>query len=524
MEGGRYGRTKMFRWKRAAAVAVVVGLGLTGCSGTGGGSTTSSGGTTSGTLTLGAAIQPSTFSAQNAQWGNEAPYEQAVYDTLLHASAKDNSPIPWLATSWSYSSDNTVLTMKLRDDVTFTDGTKFTADVAAQNLIRFRDGTSGDKGHLASLKDAKASDATTLVLTLTQPDPALLSVLAQDAGLMESPKAFTSKTVATVPVGSGPYALDTSGTVAGSKYVFKKNDKYWAKGKFPQWNQLVISVLASAQNQVNAARGGQVDGLLTTDATTFDQFKSAGFTLVQQDLDWAGILILDRGGKVSKPLGDVRVRQALNYAVDRKALLKAIQNGSGTLTDQVFPTYSPGYDKSLDSYYSYDPAKAKALLKAAGYSSGVTLTFPQIAGFTDTANALVTKYLKDVGITVKQQTLPTANVISDILAPKFAITYFSLQEDPVASQEVNFLLTKNAVFNPYKYEDPKVTAWAKTIQTGSTADANAATKALNRYTVEQAWNVPFYRVKNTFATNSKITVTAQAGNNFPYLYNIKPKG
>jgi peptide/nickel transport system substrate-binding protein len=349
-------------------------------------------------------------------------------------------------------------------------------------------------------------------------------VLAQDAGLMESPKAFTSKTIATVPVGSGPYTLDTSSTVSGSKYVFKKNKDYWAKGKFPQWDSLVINVLATAQNQVNAARGGQVDGVLVTDPTTLDQFKSAGFTLNQQDLDWQGLLILDRAGTETKALGNVKVRQAINYAIDRNALLKAVGNSAGTVTSQVFPTYSPAYDKSLDSYYSYDPAKAKQLLAEAGYTSGVTVTLPQIAGFTDTANQLIQKYLKDVGISVTFKTLPISNVISDILAPKYGITFFSLQEDPVASQEVNFLFTNDAIWNPYKYNDPKITAWAKTIQTGTEAEAGAAAKALNQYVVEQAWNAPFYRVKNTFATNSKITAEPQAGNNYPYLYNIKPKG
>jgi len=505
----------------AVALSTASALALAGCAPSS--STTGSGGT-SGTLTLGAVTPPSTFSAQNALWAHESPYEAAVYDTLLHADWKTNDPIPWLAKSWSYNADRTVLTMKLQSGVVFTDGTAFTADVAAQNLLRFKAGTSAGKSHLANLKAAKAVDATTLQLDLTQPDPALLSVLAQNAGLMESPKAFTSKTVATIPVGSGPYTLDTADTVAGSKYIFKKNPNYWAKGKFPQWDTLVIKVLNNPQTQVNAARGGQVDGTPVADPTTDDQFTGAGFTLVQQDLDWQGMLILDRAGSQTPALGDVRVRQAINYAIDRKVLLKAVGNNSGTVTSQIFPTYSPGYDKSLDSYYGYDPSKAKSLLQAAGYSSGLALTLPAIAGFTDTANQLIQKYLKDVGISVTFQTVPNANVIADILAPKYGITFFSLQEDPVASQEVKFVLSKDAVFNPFHYSDPKVAAWAETTSTGSTAEANAAIKALNRYTVEQAWNAPFYRVKDTFAANSKITVKPQAGNAYPYLYNIQPKG
>ena len=92
----------MFRWKRLAVVAAVVSLGLTGCTAHSG-SNNSSG--ASGSLTLGAVIQPKSFAANDANWANESIYEQAAYDTLLHSDAKTAAPIPWLAKSWTYSAD-----------------------------------------------------------------------------------------------------------------------------------------------------------------------------------------------------------------------------------------------------------------------------------------------------------------------------------------------------------------------------------------------------------------------------------
>lgn len=508
----------MFRWKRAAAVAAVVGLGLTGCSHSGGSS--SSGG---GELKLGLLVAPASWAASKVQWANASPYDQAVYDTLLHADAKTAEPKPWIATSWSYNSDKTVLTLKLRNDVKFTDGTKLDASAAAQNLIRFRDGTAADKSHLANLKDAKAVDATTLQLTLTQPDPAMLAYLSQAPGLMESPKAFTSKTIDTTPVGSGPYVLDTKASVTGSKYVFTKNPTYFAKSQ-QYFSKVTMLVLATPQTELNAIKGGQVDGLNILDQSTISQIKSTrGFSVVQQPLDWKGIALLDRNGKDTPALKDVRVRQAINYAVDRAAVLKAQEKGLGEVTSSVFATSSPAYDKALDTYYSYDPAKAKALLKEAGYSS-LTLKLPRVAGFGDVSNNLVQQYLGAVGIKVSFTNVPGQNVIADILAPKYSATYFSLQEDPNPFQAVNFLLTKGAVFNPYHVDDPKVEAYAKTIQTGSESAAAQAAKDLNKYVVEQAIMAPFYRDVNAFAVGSKITAVPQAGNAYPYLYNIKPKG
>ena len=512
----------MFRWKRLAAVAAVVSLGLTGCSGSGGNTSQSSSTSGTATLTLGVLGAPLSFAASKAKWANESPLQQAAYDTLLHADAKDGTPIPWLATKWSYNGDKTVLTLTLRSGVKFSDGTAFDADAAAQNLIRFRDGTAADKSHLAALKDAKAVDATTLQLTLSAADPAMLTYLSQAPGLMESPKAFTSKTIDTVPVGTGPYVMDTAATVSGSKYVFNKNPNYFAKDQ-QYFGKVVMNVLSTAQTELNAIKGGQVDGLNVIDPTIIAQIKTTqGFSVVQQDLDWAGIALLDRAGKDTPALKDVRVRQAINYAMDRTALLKAVGQGQGTVTSSVFPSYSPGYDASLDSYYSYDPAKAKQLLAAAGYSK-FTLNLPRIAGFGDVANDLIKQYLSAVGITVTFTSVPINNAITDVLAPKYSAAYFTLQEDPVAYQEANFLLTQNAVFNPYKVGDATIASLVAKIQTGDQATADQATKDLNKYVVEQAVMCPWYRQKNTFAVGPKITAVTQAGNAYPYLYNIKPK-
>ena len=175
----------MFRWKSLTAVVAVAALALTGCSAGGSSSEDSE----SSTLTLGVLVAATTFEAAGMNFANESPYGQAVYDTLLKEDPAGEL-LPSLATEWSYNDDNTVLTLTLRDDVEFTDGTPFNADAAAQNLTRFRDGTSPNKSFLASLGSATAIDDTHVELTLTQPDPALLHYLTQNAGMQGSPAAF----------------------------------------------------------------------------------------------------------------------------------------------------------------------------------------------------------------------------------------------------------------------------------------------------------------------------------------------
>jgi peptide/nickel transport system substrate-binding protein len=504
----------MFRWKSLTAAAAVLALGLTGCSATS--TTTTSGAPT--TLTLGVIVPATTFSAADIAFANEAPYGQAVYDTLLKADPAGELG-PDLATKWEYNDTKTVLTLTLRDDVTFTDGTKFNADAAAQNLIRFRDGASPNKSFLASLADAKAVDDTHVALTLTQADPALLHYLTQNAGMQESPKAFGNADLKTNPVGSGPYVLDTTKTVVGTNYEFTKNPKYWDPSSV-HYDNLSIKVLADVTAMLNAVKGGQLNGAKLTVNTNNAEVEAAGYTLNPFELDWTGLILLDRDGSMNPAFKDVRVRQALNYAIDTKAMLTAVGEGLGTPTTQIFPKSSVAYDASLDSRYAFDPAKAKSLLADAGYAGGLTIDMPSTSLIGPAIFTLVQQQLKDVGITVNYTDTGT-NFIADLLAPKYAASWMQLQQDNDWAL-VNFEITPTATFNPTKYQDPKVDAFVATILNGSKDESDAALKDLNTYVVEQAWFAPWYRVQSNYATDAKTKVIPQVGNAYPYLWNFTP--
>ncbi len=505
----------MFRWKRLTAIAAVVALGLTGCAGTDSGS----GDTSSETLTLGVLAPATTFSAADLNWANESPYGQAVYDTLLKADP-EGTIIPSLATEWSYNEDNTVLTLTLRDDVTFTDGEKLDADAVAQNLIRFRDGNSPNKSFLADVADAKAIDETTVEITLAQSNPALLTYLTQNAGTVASPASFESADIQTNPVGSGPYVLNQGKTVVGTSYYFDRNEDYWDAEAYP-YDTLEIKVLADPTAMLNAIKGGQVNLAKLVNNNDIAEVEASGYTLNPFELDWTGLIIFDRSGAMNEALGKVEVRQAINYAFDSEALLQAYGNGYGTPTTQIFPTSSVAYDESLDSRYSYDPEKAKELLADAGYPDGFTMDMPSTSLVGPTLFPLIEQQLKDIGITVNY-TDTGNNFIADVLAPKYPATWMQLQQDPDWAL-INFAIAPNSTFNPTKYQDPTVDGLIETIHSGSTEEAEAATKELNEYIVEQAWFAPWYRIELNVATDSKTSVTPQAGNAYPYLWNILPK-
>src|SRR5580698_2521231 len=280
----------MFRrkWPGAAAgaaLALLAPLVLGAC-----GNSSSS----SSTLTLGVITPATTFEATDMNWGNESPYNQAVYDSLVQASPTGVIG-PHLATAWSYNAAKTVLTMTLRTGVKFTDGTPFNASVAAENLEDFQKGTSNNASDLVNMASATAVSPTKLVIRLKQPDPAFLTYLGEAAGSQESPKAWSSPTAATVPVGSGPYELDTKATVVGSSYVFTANPNYWDKAE-QHYSKIVMTVYNSSASLLDAIEGGQVNAANTFDNTTLAQIQSAGFTVWPLQLNWGGLMLLDRDG------------------------------------------------------------------------------------------------------------------------------------------------------------------------------------------------------------------------------------
>jgi peptide/nickel transport system substrate-binding protein len=496
-----------------AALAFLGPLVLSACGGSAG---------SSSTLTLGLITPATTFEAPDMNWGNESPYNQAVYDSLLQSSPTGVIE-PHLATAWSYNAARTVLTMTLRTGVTFTDGTPFNASVAVKNLDAFQKGTSNNASDLVNMASATAISPTQLVIRLKQPDPAFLTYLGEAAGSQESPKAWTSPTASTVPVGSGPYELDAKATVVGSSYVFTANPKYWDKPE-QHYSMIVMNVYSSATTVLDAIEGGQVNAANTFDDTTIPQIQDAGFTVYPLELNWAGLSLFDRSGAMSTPLGNVKVRQAINYAFDRTALLKDMSDGYGSVTTQIFPTNSPGYESSLNSYYSFDPAKARQLLAEAGYPHGFTLAMPSItAAFGGATYALIQAELADIGIKVDYTDYQGSTIFTAILAPKYPATYFTLEEDPIPWQLAEFILTKDATFNPFHSTNSTVAGYLSTIQTGSSAQAAAAARALNQYVVQNAWFAPFFRPQSSFVADGHTSVVVQAGNAVPYLWNIRPK-
>ena len=509
---------------RKAFVAAAVGTALlatAACSGGSGSSGSGGSGSTNKTLTLAPIVDAQPWDLKDAGLGNNTLYYQTVYDSLMRLDPKAKV-IPNLATEWAYDdATNLVLTLKLRSDVTFTDGTKFDAAAVKANIEHNQTGASEAAGQIKGVKTVTVVDPTTVKLTLSAPDPSFVANLGSVAGMMASPKAIAAGTLKDTPVGSGPYVLDKSATTPGSVYTFTRNPKYWNTAAFP-FAKVVLKPLTDPTATLNALRSKQVNGALLTTPKNIAPAKAGGLNILEYAPgDVNGVYIWDRGGKIAKPLGNVKVRQAINHAFDREAIVKNAFQGMGEPTLQVFNPSSTAYDAALNSRYPYDPATAKRLLAEAGYPNGFEVSAPDLSGFFPEAQAAMTEQLAAVGIKLKLVTVPANQVITQLLGGKFPISFFSLASFQSWDTTV-IQLQPTSLWNQFKYEDPKVSELISKAQTSTGPAQDAAFKELNTYITEQAWNAPWSVVKNAYATTPDVKVVAQEYTPVPYLYNFSP--
>ncbi|WP_427007876.1 ABC transporter substrate-binding protein [Pseudarthrobacter sp. H2] len=500
----------------SAALILSASLALTACGGGGSAAPAGAGAPATTTLTLGAVQEIRSWDPAQAHVGHFLQPYQAAYDSLLMREP-DGKLSPMLATAWKYNAANTVLTVDLRTDVTFSDGAKFDAAAAKANLDHFKTANGPQMAQLTAVSDIKVVDADTIELDLTTPDPSLEFYLSQAAGLMGSPKALGSEGIKTEPVGSGPYVMDKAATVKDSQSVFTARKDYWNKG-IQKFEKVTFKILLDLTARTNALVSGQVDATLL-DPKTGKQAEGAKMTLAANEVDWQGLTLFDRDGAKNPALKDVRVRQAINYAFDRKTILDQVLVGQGTPTSQPFGKASGAWLEELENKYPYDPAKAKALLKEAGFETGVVLELPSVPGF-ETQLAVVKQQLSDVGITVNIGAAITNTYTTDVAAQKFTSMYFSLfQGEPWVA--INQIISTKALYNPFKTTAPELQAKIDAVQNGG-KDAPKLAQEVNKYVVDQAWFAPMFRVDQMYYHNSKINVTPQIQQAVPSIYNYSP--
>ncbi|MGA2670528.1 MAG: ABC transporter substrate-binding protein [Dehalococcoidia bacterium] len=337
-------------------------------------------------------------------------------ETLARYDAAGN-PTPWLATGWQGDSKALTFTVTLRKGVKFHDGTDFNATAAKWNLDQE---ILAKRAELSAVKSIDVVDDYTIRLNLSQWDNSIVYALASyTTGVMISPTNYQNggstdadrKNWALFhPVGTGPFKFVN--WQQSVKVVYTKFDGYWQPGK-PYLSGIEFDVIADVLVEEASFLKGDLDVIYLADAQTSADLTSKGKYVVnnlQTGINAATRGIVGNSADPNSPFANVKVRQAVYYAIDKQAINKAIFLNLGVVTDQWAAPGTWTYNPQVS--YPYDVAKAKSLLADAGYANGIdcNLYFPNRPPLPD-LYAAVQSYLKAVGIRATLQPVTDAKFL-----------------------------------------------------------------------------------------------------------------
>ncbi|MCR9220931.1 MAG: ABC transporter substrate-binding protein [Alphaproteobacteria bacterium] len=364
---------------------------------------------------------------------NEGPTHtlaHQMYEPLLQRDM-EGKIIPALATSWAPTEDPTVWRFQLREGVTFHGGEAFTADDVVFSINRAKKPTSAMKELLNSVAEVKKVDDYTVDFVTNGPNPLLpnnlTNLFMMDEGWTTENDAVEPQDIAN---GGENYAVrNTNGTGAymlvsrtpDERTVLQANPNYWGKGEFPlEVTEIVYTPIQSAATRVAALLSGEVDFIQDVpvqDLGRVDQQDGLKVvTAPQNRVIFFGLNVGDDdipsdNVEGANPFADVRVRRAMNMAINRPAIKQVVMRDQSIPAGVIMPPFVNGWTEELDTYPAHDIEAAKALMAEAGYGDGfsVTLNCPNDRYINDEAICqAVVGMMGQIGIDVALDALPKA--------------------------------------------------------------------------------------------------------------------
>lgn len=330
-----------------------------------------------------------------------------LFDALT-VLEEDGSLQPALATSWRQEDDLT-WHFSLRQGVTFSDGTPFKADAVAATFewLATEAGRATEVGaEFTHLESVDAVSPYEIHVHLNRPD-AILPIRMSVASIVEprqwaalGPDEFGNR-----PIGTGSFAVDRWSGL-GQPLIAKAVPTSWRP---PRVDEIVVTVIPQAVSRAQALITGLVDVVESIAFDDIDGLRAAGVNVMASPTSQVMSLGFVNTTQPNAPLADVRVRQALNYAVDKETIALALTNGLTTPTAQAAIPGMSGYNPTVTPY-PYDPNQARALLAEAGHPNGFPLTIEVVVGGFVPADAAIyqkaAEDLRAVGVDVTLKALP----------------------------------------------------------------------------------------------------------------------
>ena len=334
-----------------------------------------------------------------------------IYEGLYKYDSQGNLN-PCLATDVEISDDSSVYTFTIRKGVKFHDGSDLDANDVVYSLKRAAGLLEGQDGtalvsELDPVKDVAVTADGRVEVSLESGNSELISYFT--TGII--PENYDNCQAA--PVGTGPFKFDSY--IPGQCVILVKNDKYWQKG-FPYLDKVTFKICADMDAGLTELTSGSIDifPYLTTDRA--DQLDPEKYNILSNGSNMVQIFALNNA---EGPLSDVRVRKAINYAVNREDIISVTMDGAGVaLTTAMSPAMGNFYDTSLDGTFDQDIEKAKALMAEAGYENGFDITCTVPSSYLIHVNTAVelASELKAIGINMEIKQVDWATWLDEVYA------------------------------------------------------------------------------------------------------------
>jgi peptide/nickel transport system substrate-binding protein len=423
-----------------------------------------------------------------------------VFDSMAVIDPQTLAPRPSVATGWSWNADKTELTVNLRSDVRYHTGRAFGPKDAIFSIKAVQDPKAGAQiaGVASQIKSMTVSGAHQIKLTLKRPVGSFLDLLMMTP-LVDSATfkgLFSGKQV----IGTGPFVFGD--WTPGTSVTLHRNPRYW-QSNLPHLDNVRVRIFGSEQALVSALRANEVGlawNLVPSDASLLA--KGGAYPSVTTAPLFSEWYV---GANVkSPPFDDVRVRRAVAHALDRERIVKQAFAGFGTASCCPWPTSLPGLSASDDTYYTYDPGKAKALLKQAGGPPSQTFSVVIGAGnaIAEAILNIVQYNLSAIGLNVKAQQVQ--NTAFQQQLQKASIPGLWVNAVGQVDLSIGAVLLGNAPFkiteNTSNVTDPRYVALAnRLIYASSSAEIASATAGVTDYVLQQAWHMTVGHVPTTSA-------------------------
>lgn len=353
-----------------------------------------------GTLVAAIAGEPDQLDPQSTTSYFSFQVLENVFDTLVEPDVNLEMQ-PALAESWDVSEDQLTWTFELRDDVTWHDGSDFTADDVVYSFNRIIDEELSNSWRLSAVESVEAVDEDTVEFHLNAPAPNLLANIGGFKGMaVVQQENVESGEIGQNPVGTGPFAFESY--ASGSSIQLTANPDYW--GGAPAVSGVEFQFITEPTTALAALESGEVhwtDNIPPQQVAALAESETVELGQVGSNDYWYLAL-----NQAREPFGDVRVRQAISYAIDREAITEATMFGNATVNQTAIPESSAWYTEY--DRYSHDPEQATALLEEAGVDpASLSIEIMVATDYPETVQAaqLIADQLGQIGVGAEIRTL-----------------------------------------------------------------------------------------------------------------------